>query len=67
MYKRPYKNRYKISHLLKSIISNFLLEDVVFLMRYARISSDATGSGNATHSYRLDQTDSGRGVRSALE
>ena len=28
------KNRYWISHLLKSIISNFLLEYVAFLMKY---------------------------------
>ena len=34
IYKRPIKNRYKISHLLGSIISNFLLEYVVFLVKY---------------------------------
>ena len=38
VYQRPYTNRYEINNLLKSIISNFLLEYVVFLMKYNNCS-----------------------------
>ena len=35
------KNRYKINHLLRSIISNFLLEYVVFPMKYMIFGSSS--------------------------
>ena len=33
IYKEPYANKYKTSHSLRSILSNFLLGYVVFLMK----------------------------------
>ena len=39
------ENRYKMSHLIGLIISNFLLEYVVFLMKYVIFSSESEGGG----------------------
>ena len=52
-----YKNKYKISHVLRFITSNLLLEYVVSLMRYMFFLRKAEGAGPSEISYEGERLD----------